>query len=205
MAEEENFELIPHKQFLELKRDMESIKKNPFGPRTEEILMNMTELSRSLDEMVKAFKEATESTQNQELQDLTAMINPVSVKIDTLFEHNKKIAQGVLAIADMLKDTLTLTNDLQNKVSAMAAAPRRDEMSELRNPSVQPIRQQFEEARPFNVPIPPPQSSTIVRNAQTAFEPPKFEPPPLPNANSMPSGFSNSTGVEKKDKRFIVF
>ncbi len=198
MPSEETFELMPHKTFIELKRDMELLKTNPFGPKTEEILSKINDLTKSLNLMVDAFKEANGATQNQEVSDFSSLLNPVNLKMDALIEQNKKIAQGILAVADIAKEALSKTTELEMKLSSSSTSNQRREEYGSQN--------DFD--RPLNVPMPPPSASTFnqkpgLQQGSPSMQSPQMSPPPMPNQGQQPmqSGF----GGQPRDKRLFQF
>lgn len=199
MTNEDTFELMPHKTFIELKRDMELLKTNPFGPRTEEILSKINDLSKSLNLMVEAFKEANGATQNQEVSDFSGLLNPVNQKIDAVIEQNKKIAQGILAVADIAKEALSKTTELEMKISSGAPNQRRDEYNS-----------QNEFDRPLNVPMPPPSASSFgqkqgLQQGSPSMQQPQMSPPPMPNQMQQGQPMQSGFGGQPRDKRLFQF
>ena len=63
-------------------------------------------LNNSINSLIKLFKEATEQLKMEEHDSevVDKKISPVIQKITTLEEQNEKIARGIVAVADMLKE-----------------------------------------------------------------------------------------------------
>ena len=63
-------------------------------------------LNHSVNSLMKLFKEASEElkTEKNDPEIVDKKINPVLEKIAALEEQNEKIARGIVAVADMLKE-----------------------------------------------------------------------------------------------------
>jgi len=63
-------------------------------------------LNNSINSLIKLFREATEQLKIEEHDSevVDKKISPVIQKITTLEEQNEKIARGIVAVADMLKE-----------------------------------------------------------------------------------------------------
>ncbi len=195
---DDSFELIPHREFIAMRKDVAMLKQNPFGPRTDEILSKINELSKSLNLMVDAFKEASSATASQEVTDFSKIMSPSIAKMDAVIEQNKKIAQGILAVADIAKEALSKVNELEMKLSS----PKKQEEQSM----YRPVMQEYPDIRPLNVPVPPPSASSFVPHENLSQ--PQFSPPPLPNQmqqgnpRPMQSGFPTKGPVRAEKKLF---
>ncbi|MDO8642710.1 MAG: hypothetical protein Q7R76_03940 [Candidatus Woesearchaeota archaeon] len=106
--QEEDYDIVPHKRLIELEQKVDQIKQNPFAsvPSGKELVESMRALNRNLTDLTGLFKTAADDIQTEQ-HDVTVVqqqMGPVAEKLDMLLEQNKKIARGIIAIADMLKD-----------------------------------------------------------------------------------------------------
>ena len=103
-----DYDIVPHNRLLELQRQVASLKKNPYGASQEgtEMKKTMENLSKSMGDLMGIFKEAAQEMQ-QEDHDTNVVaksMKPLMNKVDMLIEQNKKIARGIIAVADMVKE-----------------------------------------------------------------------------------------------------
>lgn len=109
---DDEYELIPHQEILELKREIEGLKEQlKARGQAGEPQKNLTE---SIQEMIIIFREATEQLRSKPAS---------SESLAMLVDQNEKIAKGLLAIADILNEYLPqiLKNTVKEKVDAPAA------------------------------------------------------------------------------------
>ena len=110
MTEEEEYAIVSKKEFLKLKNELEKLKKNPLQgtPAGENLQESIDNLSTSLNGMMSLFKEAADDLKIEErdTQIVSKKLDPLMEKVDTLIEQNQKIAKGIVAVADMVKEKL---------------------------------------------------------------------------------------------------
>ena len=84
---EDEYAIVSKKEFLALKKELDR-------------------LNKSLNVMLEVFKQAAEDLKLEEHDSdtLAKQMGPLSDKIDTLIDQNQKIAKGIVAIADMVKE-----------------------------------------------------------------------------------------------------
>ncbi len=75
-------------------------------PTVSSLKESIDNLNNSINSLIKLFKEATEELKMEEHDTdlIDKKISPVMKKIITLEEQNEKIARGIVAVADMLKE-----------------------------------------------------------------------------------------------------
>lgn len=96
----DDYELLPHEELEKLRRDIEHLKKSPY-PGTKQnknLLGSMESLSDSINRLIAIF-EGTQEDLIKEYKD--ASPTKLLVKIS---EQNAKIAEGIVAVAEMLKN-----------------------------------------------------------------------------------------------------
>jgi len=102
---EDDYELMPEKEIKELKKEVELLKKNPLGDSasSKDLFRAVDRLTVSLNNMMDLFKTAKDDMKIGGHDDEMAQaLKPISEKIDMLIEQNKKIADGIITVADMV-------------------------------------------------------------------------------------------------------
>lgn len=108
MPEKEEYEL-PHKTIKKVQKGLEELKKKAEKQKTissDTFLTSLKGLTESMSDLASLFKEATKDIKEEEEEtavELKEKIEPLLKKIDIVEDENKKIAQGILTIADMIK------------------------------------------------------------------------------------------------------
>ncbi|MBR9677400.1 hypothetical protein GOV04_04620 [Candidatus Woesearchaeota archaeon] len=108
---DDDYELISHKEIAELRKQITEMKggktASPASAQSAEpsTTSNMEELLEQLNTnittMLAVFKEAGKNL--EEGQDTVGV--EIIGKLDTVIEQNKKIAKGIVTVADMIKDS----------------------------------------------------------------------------------------------------
>ncbi|MFQ6027911.1 MAG: hypothetical protein ACE5Q6_10505, partial [Dehalococcoidia bacterium] len=92
------------------KKELDRLKKNPLegSEAGENLQASIDNLNKSLNVMLEVFKQAAEDMKLDEHDSelVGKQIGPINEKIDTLIDQNQKIAKGIVAIADMVKEKL---------------------------------------------------------------------------------------------------
>jgi len=104
---EEEYALVPQKEFFKLKRDVEAIKKNPLtGLGGEDLIASINELRNAINNLLELFKTAAEEIklEQRESETIAQKLDPLFSKIDEIVEQNKKLAKGLVAIADLVSE-----------------------------------------------------------------------------------------------------
>ena len=90
-----------------LKKEVKQlVKQNPItNSSLDRMNSNVEDLTRSINSLIDLFKEAGQEMKLEEKeQDLIEKrIVPMEERLNTLIDQNKKIAEGIVAVADMLK------------------------------------------------------------------------------------------------------
>lgn len=104
MADDDDYDLIPHSELKKIKKELKTVK---LDDDDENVGMqrSMSKLSESLNSMLTVFSEAKRELQieEEEKELLANKIDPILQKLDTLIDQNEKIAEGILSLADMIK------------------------------------------------------------------------------------------------------
>ncbi len=129
MSEEEEYAIVSKKEFLTLKRELERIKKNPLegSESGEDLQASIDNLNKSLNVMLEVFKQAAEDMKLEEHDTETVgkQLGPINEKIDTLIDQNQKIAKGIVAIADMVREKLEEIGDKsEHRMPPLSGGPK---------------------------------------------------------------------------------
>lgn len=104
MADDE-YALVPEKEVKRLRDDVDEIKKNPLGSYGgKDLADNIKNLNNAISSLTELFKNAAEDlkVEERETQTIATKVEPLLEKIDMIIDQNKKIARGIVAVADML-------------------------------------------------------------------------------------------------------
>ena len=117
--DEEEYAIVSKKEFLALKRELEKIKKNPLegAEQGDTLQSSIDNLNKSLNTMLEVFKQAAGEMKLEEhdTEMVGKQIGPLNDKLDKLIDQNQKIAKGIVAVADMVRE----------KLDELESAPRR--------------------------------------------------------------------------------
>tara|TARA_Y100000310_G_scaffold344280_1_gene456191 strand:- start:1662 stop:2276 length:615 start_codon:yes stop_codon:yes gene_type:complete len=180
---DEDYEIISHKEVARLKQELKALKEG-------ELTASNKEISHKLNQMIDIFKEA--SIMMKDEKSSKDSHNEIMDKLDKLLDQNQKIAEGVLAVADMI-----------SKPIPVKAAPK------PLTPGPQPMRPEPMHPEPLNIPgqpMPPnPMGSEPIHpeplNAPIPPRPIKKGIPPAPTPESFPSpGMPSLNPMEEPGK-----
>jgi hypothetical protein len=103
-SEEEEYELLPHKELKELRDEIRKLKEFEISP-TKKMHVTMVELNHKLDKLVTIFEDAMHEVRIEEggLSFVDKM-KPLLERMNKVLEQNSEIASGILALADMVKE-----------------------------------------------------------------------------------------------------
>lgn len=162
---DENYELLPQKEIQELKEELRKLKEFEITP-SKKMQVSMVELNQKLDKLLAVFEEATTSLELEEGGlSFKDKMKPVIDRMNKILEQNSEIAQGIVAVADLVKD---LREDMGKGVSIKEP--------ELGPPPAAPMP-----AQRFGPPgMPPPgrASPMPTMGAPPGMPPPGMPPPP---------------------------
>ncbi|HII69056.1 TPA: hypothetical protein HA270_04215 [Candidatus Woesearchaeota archaeon] len=187
-AEIEDYDLLPHQDIRELKRQIEDMKSQRSESPSRELLSSMQQLTKKMDEMVQLFSSAAEELKldEREAQDIHKKIEPLIRQVDRLTEQNKTIAEGMLAIADMIKELKDQKpREIKRTMPEQSSQPRQQAqvMGQPNDPFG--LNATLTSAQPMGFPAPPMQHHD---DMSSPFGPPLEPFPPPPNIGPMSQG-----------------
>ncbi len=190
---EEPYEIIPHKEIVGLKKEIQELKSKDSDAGSKPLLESVHKLTEEINSMLSLFKTAAEEMRMEEKDEhfVAKKMEPLIDKLDEIMEQNRTIAEGMVAVADMIKESL------EKRESIISTKPE----PEFRPP--QPKLPEFRDLGPMgNVPAPPP-------SGQMPRPMPKYTPPrPMPNMpmpGPIPSSDFGPPVVRKSKKKKGLF
>lgn len=110
----EDYEILPEKEIQGLKDELRKLKDFEIQP-SKKLGVQLIELNSKLDKLLSIFEEATTALQLEEGGlSFKDKMRPVVEKMNKILEQNSEIAQGIVAVADLVKD---LRNDMDKGVT----------------------------------------------------------------------------------------
>lgn len=169
---DEDYEFVSHKKVEDLQRELDSIK----GHGKSRDSATLSELKTKLDNFMKILEEAGKGMDDDPAQ-LQKTIEDLSSKIDTIIDQNEKIATGILALADMLREDMKgpMNGSTSGSTGGMTNAP----MSEP--PFTDSWKDQSKEPV---IPMPPAPMQNSWNSVSTPMQ--QTSPMQTPQMNSMP-------------------
>jgi len=219
MDDDESYGIISYREFSNLKKDLDDIKKKASPDTTKQIVDSMAKLSQGMDSMLQLFKSAAdelkveESSQDQFIK----YLQPLTQKVDELMEQTKVIAESMVGIVEMVKE-LKEENEKHHTIHHVQHIQHHAPPMRRQAPMPPPqMRQQDEEPQDDN--LPPPMDmmpSPPMRGPPQPFPPqnlghsaPAFgsamPPPPMPQFGSQEDDLLDplSGGLEPKKKGLL--
>ena len=113
MAEEEPYEIMPYKEIVELRKQIQDLKSKGSDTGSKQLIDSMSKLTEQMNSMVGLFKTAAEEMRLEEKDDhfVAKKIEPLVDKLNEIVEQNKIIAEGMVAVADMIKEYMERKNE----------------------------------------------------------------------------------------------
>ncbi len=103
-GEEDEYELLPHKEIEELKDELQKLKEFEIAP-SKKLQVSLLELNTKLDKLITIFEDAMHEMRIEEGGlSFTEKMKPLLEKMNKILEQNSEIASGILALADMVKE-----------------------------------------------------------------------------------------------------
>ncbi len=165
----DEYELVPSKEVQELKDELRRLKDYPISP-TKQLHSKLDDVAQKSDKLITIFEEAAHQLKVEE-GGLTyeEKLKPLLAKMNKILEQNSEIAEGIVALADIV-------NDLKDKMEKGFLVKESREV---------PAGRLFEEPKPLeDVPDLPPRPAP--QQAPSLPPLPEFPslstelPPPVP-------------------------
>lgn len=149
MAKDEPYDMMPHRDIIELKKQLQKLKAEKFS--SHELMNSMSALTKSMDSMLGLFKEAAEELKFEEKEDA------INKQLNEIIEQNKIIADGMVTVSDMIKDFIEKqSKPVQAQSSFQGPVPE----PAFQQPPLEPPLN--EPSLPNEMPPVPPQGSVVM-------------------------------------------
>lgn len=123
----DDYAMVPEREFLQMKKDVDQIKKDPLATYQEksDLLRAMQDLTKMLSELNNIFQKATDELrlEEKEAETIGKKIDPLFERMDLLIEQNKKIAKGIVAVADMLESKNNTVREEKSQMTQQEPIP----------------------------------------------------------------------------------
>ena len=120
MADEDSYDILPHRQIAELKRQIDELKAKQDRASPKEIILSMDSLTKTIDSLMQMFSKASQELKYElKEEEFASGKDSVHEKLDRIIEQNKVIANGMVAVSDIIKDFVGRQKKLQPKSSPM--------------------------------------------------------------------------------------
>ncbi|MBD3259761.1 hypothetical protein GF371_03985 [Candidatus Woesearchaeota archaeon] len=192
MAEDE-YEILSRHELKRLRDEIKALKEGGKAD-TGDLHKAIEDLNEKLQQMMEVFEAASEDLREEDTESelVNTKIDPILDRITGIEEQNKKIAEGLVAINDIVEEKLGEITETANAL--------KDMQEELKEKMSEHEKHEGHEEHRFPAPPragPPPLSHPPTER----YTPPKREgkltPPPLPG--------SEEHKPEHKKKRFHLF
>ena len=122
---DEDYDIVPHRQISDLKRQMDELKTKSHGASSTDLTQSMSALTKSMDGMLRLFSEAAQElkVEGHEEEAYFEKLNPLNDKLDKIIEQNKIIAEGMVAVSDMLRDFIEEQRSKPDPIPPLQSAP----------------------------------------------------------------------------------
>ncbi|MBS3135645.1 hypothetical protein J4401_01675 [Candidatus Woesearchaeota archaeon] len=99
--------ITPYSDIADSKKQVNKIQANP-NPSSDQLIMTVQHLTRSMGSMLELFRTAAEEMKLEEKEEhaVAQQITPLLRKLDEMMEQNKVIAEGMVALADLVKERI---------------------------------------------------------------------------------------------------
>jgi len=103
---DEPYEIVPYREIASLKKQIEELRLRSGDTDYRALMASVTALTKSMEGMLNLFKTAAEEMKLEQKSDseISGKVGPLFEKVEMLAEQNKTIAEGMVALADLVKD-----------------------------------------------------------------------------------------------------
>ena len=204
---EEPYEIIPHKEIVDIRKQIQELKSKGSDADSKPLLESVNKLTQQMNSMMGLFKTAAEDMRMEEKDEhfVAKKMEPLSEKLDEIMEQNRTIAEGMVAVADMIRESL------EKKESIISPKPEPEFRPPKPEPEFLPPQSKlpgFRDLGPMgNVPAPPP--SEQMPRPMPKYIPPRPTPampsPGMPMLGPMPTSDFGPPVVRKPKKKKGLF
>jgi hypothetical protein len=139
--DDESYGILPYSEISDLKKEIKKIEENK-SSGSEDLLKSIANLARNMDSMLQIFKTAAEEMKMDDDDEKTQsqQIMPMMEKLDEILDQNKILAEGIVALSDLVKERIPEKNITPRIVSIGKEQPNEDIFPDLNvKPNTQEI------------------------------------------------------------------
>ncbi len=191
--EDEEYELMPHQTIAKIKHELDILKKKAGSMKeisSDDFKKSIDNLTIKIDSLMKLFKSAAEEMKEEEKKPgVEDQLKPLAERIDEIEDENKKIANGILVVADMIKELKKpkkMPKRTVPKPVFRQAPPPRPKFPSKPAPSKKPEQEPKKPYSPYSpkgAPKPGPKPTSLpphppASSGKPSIPPPRMPPPP---------------------------
>jgi len=170
MALEDSYALNSKKEIVQLRKDVDEMKKKQSSPRDDSLKDSIERLTSSINEMLALFRTASTEIKAQPEPTSNALAaNALADKMDTLISHNEDIAKAILLLLELSREHLP---EISKHTKMSSAILKQRQFSQQRPQALPPAQNQQPQ-----IPLPPPIRAPFppMRDTSTYYDaPPDF-------------------------------
>lgn len=97
----DEYELLPRTELMRLRKEIDALKSNPLGnsPHSKTLQQSIDNLTAAVNGLVRMFSDVETQMAKEYAQQ-----KPLQEQINVLADQNEKIAAGIVALADLVKE-----------------------------------------------------------------------------------------------------
>ncbi len=153
-AQEEEYELLPHREIEDLKEELSKLKEFEVAP-SKKLQVSLLEVNAKLDKLITIFEDASHEMRVEEGGlSFTDKMRPLLEKMNKILEQNSEIASGILALADMVKDKGRTEGGFET-YSSPPSPSGFNVPPKMEQPNAQPVNAMGAQAGPMPPGVPP--------------------------------------------------
>lgn len=180
MSDVEPYGVMPQSEISDLRKQMKKLQEGD-SLDSNQLLQSMNNLTKGMDSMLQLFKTAAEEMKLEEIEEkaLSREVQPMMDRLNEIIEQNKVIAEGMIALADLVKEkALSKENDDEEAPDNAITPP--DQGILPPNPGIFPPPNQMRPPQPGQPP-------SMYMGQPNMNIPPAPRVPPMPQGGYFPS------------------
>ena len=190
MADDDSYDLLPHRQINELKRQIDELKARQDRASPKDLVASMDSLTKTVDSLMNLFQKASQELKYQlKEEELASGKDSVNEKLDRIIDQNRIIANGMVAVSDMVRDFVGKQKKMPQKPNNFSPRPQNFQQQRPQMPQMGQSMQQ-------------PQNPNMMFNSPPQMHSPNFSQGmpdiPLPSFEEEPEKKKGLFGMFRK-------
>jgi hypothetical protein len=111
---DEPYDMVPHKEISDLKKQIKDLKSKASGSESKDMVGSINKLTTEMNSLMGLFKSAADEMKLEEKDEhfVAKKMEPLIDKLDEIIEQNKTIAEGIVVVADTLKENMEKPHEM---------------------------------------------------------------------------------------------